>query len=288
MNQLLKTLLIIVAGIVGVIVFASVALFLFFDPNDYRDEISAGVKEVTGRDLTIEGDLSLSIFPWLAIEVGRTELGNAEGFGDEPFMRFEAASLSVRMLPLILSQETTVGTASIEGLVVNLQVAADGTTNWDDLSQPEETVGFEIPETDTEPAKVDFGSIRVSDANVSYTDAQTGNAYTVTNLAFNSDGIGADEPFDLDAEFDFTVAPGELGGHVAIRGTTTMTEGAAQVSIEGLNVSGELRGVTTQTVAFNFDSRAMTIDTAAERMSPGEINRINIEVKLNRAVFGSR
>jgi len=272
MNQLLKTLLIIVAGIVGVIVFASVALFLFFDPNDYRDEISAGVKEVTGRDLTIEGDLSLSIFPWLAIQVGRTELGNAEGFGDEPFMRFEAASLSVRMLPLILSQEMTVGTASIEGLVVNLQVAADGTTNWDDLSQPEETVGFEIPETDAEPTKIDFGSIQVSDANIFYTDAQTGNAYTVTNLAFNSDGIGADKPFDLDAEFDFTVAPADLGGHVAIRGTTTMTEGAAQVSIEGLNVSGELRGVTTQTVAFNFDSRAMTIDTAAERMSPGEMD----------------
>ena len=60
MNQLLKTLLIIVAGIVGVIVFASVALFLFFDPNDYRDEISAGVKEVTGRDLTTRSQLNLS------------------------------------------------------------------------------------------------------------------------------------------------------------------------------------------------------------------------------------
>ena len=165
MNQLLKTLLIIVVGFVGVVIFASVALYVFFDPNDYRDDISAGVKEVTGRDLTIEGDLSLSIFPWLAIEVGRTELGNAEGFGDEPFMRFEQASLSVRMLPLILSQETTVGTASIEGLVVNLQVAADGTSNWDDFSQPQETVGFEIPESDTEPTKIDFGSIQVSDAN---------------------------------------------------------------------------------------------------------------------------
>ena len=284
MNKRLKALLIIVAGIVGVIVFASVALFPFFDPNDYRDEISAGVKEVTGRDLTIEGDLSLSIFPWLAIKVGRTELGNAEGFGDEPFMRFEAASLSVRMLPLILSQETTVGTASIEGLVINLQVAADGTTNWDDLSQPEETVGFEIPESDTEPTKVDFGSIRVSDANVSYTDAQTGSAYTVTNLVFNSDGMGADEPFDLDAEFDFTVTPGDLGGRVAIRGTTTMTEGAAQISIEGFNVSGELRGVTTQPAAFNFDSRAMTIDTVAERMSPGDMDFSVLGVSMSANV----
>lgn len=281
MNHLLKTLLIIVAGVIGVVVFASVALLLFFDPNDYRDEISAGVKEVTGRDLVIEGDLSLSIFPWLAIEVGRTELGNAEGFGEEPFMRFEAASLSVRILPLILSQETTVGTASIEGLVVNLQVAADGKTNWDDLSRPEAAAGPEVPEADAEPMKVDFGSIQVSDANVYYTDAQTGNAYTVTNLAFNSDGVGADEPFDLDAEFDFTVAPGDLGGHVAIRGTTTMTEGAAQLSIEGLNVSGELRGVTTQTAAFNFDSRAMTIDTVAQSVSPGEMDLSALGVSMS-------
>ena len=284
MNHLLKTLLIIVVGFVGVVIFASVALYVFFDPNDYRDDISAGVKEVTGRDLTIEGDLSLSIFPWLAIEVGRTELGNAEGFGDEPFMRFEEASLSVRMLPLILSQETTVGNASIEGLVVNLQVAADGTTNWDDLSRPKETVGFEIPETDTEPTKVDFGSIQVSDANVSYTDAQTGSAYTIANLTFVSDGIGADEPFDLDAEFDFSVIPGDLGGHVAIRGTTTMTEGAAQVSIEGLNVSGELRGVTAQATEFNFDSRAMTIDTAAELMSPGEMDFSVLGVSMSANV----
>ena len=176
MNALLRSLLIIVAAIVGIVTFASVALYLFFDPNDYREEISAGVKEATGRDLTIEGDLSLSIFPWLAIEVGQTELGNAEGFSDQPFMRFADASLSVRMLPLILSQEATVGTASIEGLVVNLEVAADGSTNWDDLSSAEEIDPFDAPEIDAEPTKVDFGSIEVSDANISYTDAQTGSA----------------------------------------------------------------------------------------------------------------
>jgi AsmA protein len=272
MNALLRALLIIVASIIGLFIFASVALYLFFEPNDYRDEIAAGVKDATGRDLTIEGDLSLSIFPWLAIEIGQTELGNAEGFSDQPFMRFSEASLSVRMLPLILSQETTVGTASIEGLVVNLEIAADGTTNWDDFSSVEEPVGYEIPESELEPTKVEFGSIEVSDANVSYTDAQTGSTYTVTNLVFNSDGIGAGEPFDVDAAFDFTAAPGELGGHIAIRGTTTMTEGAAQVSIEGLNVSGELRGVTAQPAEFNFDSRAMTIDTVAESMSPGEMD----------------
>ena len=284
MNRLVRILLIIVASVVGIVIFASVALYLFFDPNDYREDISAGVKAATGRDLTIEGDLSLSIFPWLAIEVGRTELGNAEGFSDQPFMRFEEASLSVRMLPLILRQETSVGTASIEGLVVNLEVAADGTSNWDDLSSTEETVRLEVPETDARPTKVDVGSIQMSDASVSYTDAQTGSVYAITNLAFNSDGIGPDESFDLDAEFDFTATPGELGGHIAIRGTATMTEDAAQVSIEGLNVSGELRGMTTQAAEFNFDSRAMTIDTVAERISLGEMDFSILGVSMSANV----
>ncbi len=284
MTRLVKTLLITVASITGIVVLASLALYLFFDPNDYREDISAGVKEATGRDLTIEGDLSLSLFPWLAIKVGRTELGNAGGFSDQPFMRFEKASLSVRMLPLILRQEASVGTASIEGLVVNLEVAADGTTNWEDLSGTEETAQLEEPETDASPARIDVGNIRVSDANVSYTDAQTGSAFAITNLAFNSDGIAADRPFDLDAQFDFTAAPGDLGGHIAIRGTTTLTEGAAQVSIEGLNVAGELRGLTSQAAAFNFDSRSMTIDTVAERMRPGEMDFSVLGVSISASV----
>ncbi len=284
MTRLVKTLLIAVASVIGMVILASVALYLFFDPNDYREDISAGVKEATGRELTIEGELSLSIFPWLAIDIGRTALGNAEGFSDQPFMRFEKASLSVRMLPLILRRETAIGSASIEGLVVNLEVAADGTTNWDDLSGTQETRQREVPETDAVPSRIDVGNIRVSDANVSYTDAQTGSTYSITNLAFNSDGIVADRPFDLDAKFDFTAAPGDLGGHIEIRGTTTLTQGAAQVSIEGLNVSGELRGLTSQAAAFNFDSRSMTIDTVAERMSPGEMDFSVLGVSMSANV----
>jgi AsmA protein len=284
MNSLVRTLLIIVASIVGLVVLASVAVYLFFDPNDYREEIAVGVKDATGRDLTIEGDLSLSIFPWLAIEVGRTELGNAAGFSDEPFMRFEEASLSVRMLPLILSRETTVGTASIEGLVVNLEVAADGTTNWDDFSSVEEPVGYEIPESDVEPTKVEMDRIEIRNANVSYSDAQSGSSYSISNLELDSDGIGAGEPFDLDTEFDFAVVPGGIDGHVAIRGTTTMTEGAAQVTIAGLNVAGEVRGVTSQPAEFNFDSREMAIDTVASNVSPGEMDLSILGVSMSAKV----
>ena len=91
------------AALVGIAVIASVALYLFFDPNDFRDEISTAVKESTGRELVIEGDLSLSIFPWIAVEIGKTRLGNAEGFGDQPFLSFDQARLSVRLIPLLVA-----------------------------------------------------------------------------------------------------------------------------------------------------------------------------------------
>ncbi|RLA32658.1 MAG: hypothetical protein DRR11_07660 [Gammaproteobacteria bacterium] len=272
MARLVKILLFLVAGVVGFGILASVALFIFFDPNDFRQEISDGVKEATGRDLVIEGDLSLSIFPWLAIEVGRTELGNADGFSDKPFLSFESARLSVRMLPLILQQETTVGTATLDGLIVNLEVATDGSTNWDDFTDMESTSDAGEVETYGEPTEVDIASISVSDANVSYADAQTGSTYSMTNLSFGTGEIASDEPIDLDAEFDFSVAPGGIGGHLEIRSTITMTEDATQISVEGLNVSGTLRGITEESTEFNFDSRALQINTTEQRVSLGEMD----------------
>lgn len=272
MARLVKIILLLVAGVIGLGILASVALFLFFDPNDFRQEISDGIKEATGRDLVIEGDLSLSIFPWLAIEVGRTELGNAEGFSDKPFLSFDSARLSVRMLPMILQQEISVGTATLDGLVVNLEVAADGRTNWDDFSTTQTTVDSSQVETEGEATEIEVASIRVSNANVSYADAQTGSTYSMTNLSFGTSEISGDEPIDVDAEFDFSVAPGEIGGHLEIRSTITMTEDATQIFIEGLNVSGTLRGITAESTAFNFDSRAVQINTAEQRVALGEMD----------------
>jgi len=272
MARLVKILLLLVAGVIGLGIVASVVLFIFFDPNDFRQEISAGVKERTGRDLVIEGDLSLSVFPWLAIEIGRTELGNAEGFSNKSFLSFDSARLSVQILPLLLRQETRVGTAALDGLVVNLEVAADGSTNWDDLADAESTSDTDQAETSGEPIEIDVASIRVSSANVSYDDAQSGNSYSMTNLSFESSEITSDKPIDVDAAFDFSVAPGEIGGSLEIRSTITMTESATQISVEGLNVSGVLRGIATEPTAFNFDSRAVQINTTEQRVAPGEMD----------------
>ncbi len=73
----------IVLATILLIVIAIGSLPFFIDPNNFKPEISAAVKDDTGRELTLEGDLKLSMFPWIGISTGKIALGNAEGFQDQ-------------------------------------------------------------------------------------------------------------------------------------------------------------------------------------------------------------
>lgn len=272
MGRLVKILLIVIAGLVGIVVIAAVALMLFFDPNDYREEISARVKEATGRDLVIEGDLALSVFPWLAVEIGKSSLGNAEGFGDTPFATFEEASLSVRLLPLIFRQEIAVGTASLDSLVLNLAVAENGNTNWQDLAAAGETPPAEPEAEDGGPASLDIQDLRVSNAEITYRDAAADSAWSITGLSLKSGGISDGVPFDMTAEFDFAAEPGELGGHLRIDGTTTLGNELESITLENLKVAGQLEGIAEETAEFVFDAPAIAVDMNAEIATIGAMN----------------
>ena len=82
----------VAAGLIGLIVIALVLVVVFVDPNDYRDDIEKMVEEKTGRELTLSGDLKLSVFPWIALESGPASLGDAPGFGPEPFVSIQRSA----------------------------------------------------------------------------------------------------------------------------------------------------------------------------------------------------
>ena len=283
MGRLLKIIFYLFAGIVGILVIAAVSLTLFFDPNDFRDRIQDAVKESTGRELVV-GELDLSVFPWLAVNVGRSELGNAEGFNAEQFLSFESASLSVRILPLILRQEVMVGTASLAGLQVNLEVAPNGVTNWDDLSEGGDDASAATGDGSESGGQIDVANIAVTNASVSFSDASAGSDYSVSGLSFETSRIAAGVPIDIRAEFDFSSSSDGVGGHVAMRNTTTMSEGQSLLTVDGLNISGYLDGIVSESTAFNFDSRSISVDTAAQSIDAGELDFTILGVSMSADV----
>ena len=184
MRQLLKFIGLLVVGIVALLVIAGLAIKFFFDPNDFKDDLETAVRDVTGREFTIEGDLGFSLFPWLALETGRMTLGNADGFGEDPFFQIDSASLSVKIMPLLFREELSIGTASLDSLRVNLAIDETGRTNWDDLLERQELADEVQVEEDTGPSvtvekdlALDVANIAIRDAAFTYRDDQAGTSY---------------------------------------------------------------------------------------------------------------
>ena len=107
MNRIFK----IVLGLIGVLILlgllAAVLLPLLFDEQDLKNAISKEVYQQTGRELSIEGALDFSVFPWLALEVGDLSLSNAEGFGEQPLAEIGQARVGVALMPLLRRRWTS-------------------------------------------------------------------------------------------------------------------------------------------------------------------------------------
>ena len=86
MKALIRIILYLLGGLILISLLLGVAVLVFFDPNDYRDEIAAVVERETGRSLTIEGDIGLAVFPCCSVELDRTVLSNPPGFGEDAFL----------------------------------------------------------------------------------------------------------------------------------------------------------------------------------------------------------
>jgi AsmA protein len=119
------------AGIAVLLGGALLGVWLLVNPNQFKGRIAAAVKESTGRELQLTGDIKLSVFPWIALELGPATLGNPPGFSEEPFLSLAHASVRAKLLPL-LHKRLEVARLDIDGLNVRLLKNAEGRGNWQD------------------------------------------------------------------------------------------------------------------------------------------------------------
>ena len=108
------------------LVIALIALLAFvatFDANNYKSQIVEQVENATGRDFRIDGDINLSVFPWIGLKVEGVSLGNAEGFSAPQFASIKQIDVRVNVLPL-LKKQVQINTIRLHGLDVSLEVDA--------------------------------------------------------------------------------------------------------------------------------------------------------------------
>jgi AsmA protein len=276
----------VAGGLVALFIVAAAALFIFFDPNDFREEISSSVKKQTGRDLLIEGDISLDIFPWLAVEVGSTTLGNAPGFGDEPMASFDKASLGVRVIPLILRREVVVGAADIEGLSLNLAVNKRGISNWADLVS--ESDGGDTESASGSTSGIDINSIEIVSASLRYVDEEAGSVIVLDGVNLKLGQLKSDgSPVPVDAELSFDIQPSGLKGQLSLDTRLGFNADGGLLQLNALSVDGVIEGLASIPTRMSLKTDAIEVSTRESRVSaqPVELTMLDMNLTVNVQPF---
>ncbi len=249
MPRFLKITLYTLGAAALLVILTLAGILLFVDPNDYKDDITSAVHDTTGRELSIDGDLKLSVFPWLGVSLGHTVLGNAPGFGDQPMASVDAVDIKIKLLPL-LERQVEMKTVLLHGLRLNLARKADGRSNWDDLaSQPAaaaETSGEKAPPaTDAGPpvlAALAIGGIELRDARIVWDDRQGGQHITIDNLQLQTGALTLGEPVDISLSLDLATNEPALRNHIEFSTRLDIDEALQRLRLSSLQLAIDSQG----------------------------------------------
>lgn len=250
MGKLLKILGWTIGLVLLLLVAAVLILPQIVDPNDYKEEIISSVKAQTGRDLTIDGRIGLSVFPWLGVETGAVALGNAKGFGEKAFAAIERAGVRVKLMPL-LSRKLEVDRIELNGLELNLMRLKDGTSNWDDLAgggrQTEGKADAEAAKqgqraTESGLAALTIGGIDISDAKIFWDDRSSGQSVSLDQFRLSSGPVIAGEPVDLQLGMLLENRDPAVKAKLDLSGVVVLKETAGVVDVNGLKITLDATG----------------------------------------------
>jgi len=303
MRKVLKILGITLGVIVLLVIAAIIIVPLVVDPNDYKPQIAQAVKKATGRDLKIEGDLKLSVFPWLGLSTGVVELGNAPGFGPEPFARIEKAQVKMALLPL-LSREVEVSTVILQGATVNLARNQEGKTNWEDLAgagaaAPEEKPAEPSGAGDMALGALAIGGVEVRDTTLSWNDAVTKAQQRIEglDLVTGAVSLGPDlalKPVPVKLSFDAKSNQPAATAHVELsmvaapdlsakRHRLDDTQLNVRFDAPGLGVAGNL-GLKAQVIADLGKDEVQVNDLRLQVQADNKAPAVNAQADLTTQV----
>lgn len=180
--KLFKWLCGFLISIVVLILLAIVIVPQVFDPNDYRGQISELVQQKTGRDLQLNGDLSVSVFPWLGIRTQGLSLSQPEQIGGA-MVQVETAQLRLKIMPL-LSKRVEIDTVILEQPQLRFITLENGINSLTGLA--EETAEEQAAEA--EPASPEMAlalviqGVELTDGSLEWDDRQAKQRYQVNDL----------------------------------------------------------------------------------------------------------
>lgn len=200
-------------GLLIVVAIVAVGSLLLL-PGDRIAKIAADqISSMTGRDVTLSGDTTVSFYPVLGISTGALTVANADWSDGPPMLQAESLKIGVEPSALFGGDIRITGLEAVAPRI-NLERAADGSVNWSLGVEGVAPSGQSEGGTPAQSKRLALTLDRalISDATLVYTDHATGETTEIKGMNLDLQW----PEFDGAATFDASFVPADEA--VAISG----------------------------------------------------------------------
>ena len=257
----MRKLLYIIVGIFVLLVLIIVAGPRLIDWKRFEPEIAQLVRDATGRELRIGGDIELRLVPAIELSARDLRLANPPGFESADMVSVEAVELRVALWPL-LTRRVVVERFVITRPDVALAVDEVGRPNWlFEPTNPSEDKGEGdggLPISDLR-----LEDVRIVDGAVSYRNALSGQDVIGQGLEITASLPALDQTLEVEGHLTLNDEPVDLNASVAPL-EAALEEGSGRVafSLETTHVVALLDAAVQAEPLFGLDGDA-SIDIAS-------------------------
>jgi AsmA protein len=276
----------VLGGLVGAIVVLLgallLAVWLWVNPNNYQGRIAAAVKQSTGLDLHLTGDIKLSVLPWVALEVGPASLGNPPGFGDQPLLSVTHATLRLKLLPL-LRRRLEITRVELDGLDLRLRKNAQGGGNWQDASATtQSTWRARADETGLPRSFAVFPAVRIHDGRVSFED--------ITLDHLNLETASVAQSHDIPFSITFGANRGVPGEQLTVNARFDLSADSTRpLRLAAVNLSGTLtRRGEERPIPWEFSAPVLVVDPSQQTAQAAALTFSYASARLTGSIAATK
>ena len=200
----------VLIGLLVVLIGGGLVAPSFINWNQYKGEIQTLVKEATGRQIHIDGDISVSLLPSPALQVDNVRLVNVAGASSENMVTLRSAIVHVAFGPL-LGGVVQVESFKLVEPVVEVEVFADGKNNLVFTPPPKEAGSEQTQAQNAAPQPsgdidenampVQVDSFVIENGLVIYRDGASGKVEHISGLNAEIAAGSLIGPFDMSGGF---------------------------------------------------------------------------------------
>ena len=208
---------------------AAIGLFIHFvDANRFKAEIVQFVKMQTQRDLVLEGDIKVKVFPKLGLDSGKMSLSQRNSAKE--FASINNARFYIAWLPL-LRKQLVFDRVEIDGIHANVIRLKDGTTNFDDLLIRDENLA---------PMTFDIDGVRITNSSINWKDDMEAQRLALRDLQLETGRLADTVPSHLTASFHLDSERARSDARVELKSSLFFDHKAGRY--EFADVAGKLEG----------------------------------------------